>query len=263
MTPRIGMLVTGMLLLVVLYWMPAKLVWPWIRSIRTRTQRRIDDATAEAIQPPPPVAEAIRQLGDAGLVRIGESKTHLPAGEAVAWHLRNPDGTVTADLLAYRERCAVGFSTMFEDESVVETSYPIGERFKTPVHVSDFTHEGIQAALDLHARNVKTFASRRQSPARTATSMQDILLGQRLYRERHFRRHVSRPLRRSVLMTFFLVLTLVVTLVALWQTNAALQTSPENLEPVVRQQWPLILVGGVSLAGFLLTLRSFLYHAGQ
>jgi hypothetical protein len=184
MTPLISVLAAGAITFGVLFWLPSKMILPWIRVIRTRKDRRVEDVTGEAVPPPIPVADAIRQLEEMGFERVGESKTYLSVGEPVTWHMLSRDDTVMAELVEYRERCAVAFSTMVGDEAIVETSDPIGERFRSRVHVSDFTRKGMQAAHDLHARNVKAFIGSRLHPAQLEGSMQAILLHDAIYREK-------------------------------------------------------------------------------
>jgi hypothetical protein len=139
--PLFAILITGIFTLGVLYWLPSKMIWPWIRAIRTRTDRRIEDVTGQAVQPPAPVADAVRQLEEMQFERVGESKIYLPMGEVVSWYLLGHDGTIMAEVVEYRDTYAVAFTTVFDDESVVETSYFIGERFDTPTYVSDFTRK--------------------------------------------------------------------------------------------------------------------------
>lgn len=263
MTLPISVLVAGVITLAVLFWLPSKIVLPWIRVIRTRNDRRVEDVTGQAVQPPALVADAIRHLEGMGFERVGESKTYLEFAEPVAWHMLSRDGTVMAELVEYRDRFAVAFSTMVGDEVIVETSCPIGERFKMRVHVSDFTREGVQAAYDLHARNLKAFVGSRLHPSQLERSMEAVLLHDAIYREKFYRRKLLRPLMRGVWLTLFLLLASGISLYVLWQINAALQTSAESLAQAARQLTPLVCAGGVSLVGFFVMLRIFLYHAGQ
>jgi hypothetical protein len=263
MTPFFSILVAGVITVGVLLWMPSKLIWPWIRVIRTRTDQRIEDMTAQAIRPPAPVADAIGQLQEMGFERVGESKTYLWLGAAVTWYVVSREGAIMAEVVEYGEGYAASFTTMLGDESVVETSYPIGERVKTPVHVSDFTRISLQAAHDLHTGNVETFSGRRLSPSRHIDSMESVLLLEGVYREKHYQRKLLRPLMRGVWLTLFLLVPAGISLYVLWRINFTLQTSTDNLQQVARQLGPFVLVGGLSLAGFFAMFRKFLHHAGQ
>jgi hypothetical protein len=263
MTLSISVLVAGVITLGVLFWLPAKVVLPWVRAIRERNDRRVEDVSGEAIPPPALVAENIRQLEEMGFERVGELKTYLEFAEPVAWHMLSRDGTVMAELVEYRDRIAVAFSTMVGDEAIVETSCPIGERFKTRSHVSGFTRAGLQAAHDLHARNVKAFIGSRLRPSQLERSMEAVLLHDAIYREKFYRRKLLRPLMRGVWLTLFLLVASGISLYVLWRLNLALQTSAESLAQVAHQLTPLVCAGGVSLVGFFVMLRVFLYHAGQ
>jgi hypothetical protein len=263
MTLFIGVLAADIITLGALFWLPAKVVLPWVRAIRERNDRRVEDVSGEAIPPHALVADAIRQLEGMGFERVGEAKTYLEFAEPVAWHMLSRDGTVMAELVEYRDRFAVAFSTMVGDDAVVETSCPIGERFKTRVHVSDFTHTGMQAAYDMHVRNLKAFVGSRLHPSEFERSMEAVLLHDAIYREKFYRRKLLRPLMRGVWLTLFLLIASVISLYVLWQLNVALRTSAESLAQVARQLAPLVAAGGVSLVGFFVMLRVFLYHAGQ
>lgn len=125
------------------------LVTSW-RIYRGAVDRRVVDITAQnrpVHERALPMHSGLLQLG---FRRLGETDTPLPGRrESLTWVYINGDASITAELVAINV-IAVQFNTVFADQAVLETSFPIGENMQRENYRSVKGDGGISATLDQH-----------------------------------------------------------------------------------------------------------------
>ncbi len=239
MPDLIDVVIIGALLILILP--SARSALRWARSMANPTARRVEDISGYAPPMPDAVAEAARWLEAQGFRPLGVSRTYMAGGEGLTWHLASADGTITAEVVPFGQRGMMAqLTTTLEDDSVVETSCPVGERIRTTGFRSSFAPD-LEKAYELHLREREEFLSHAVSAPRRVTTMEQVLQADHVYREKHFRRKFAPGLRRS---TFQLVALLTAMLAIVLPVFGA---APED--PLLF----LLLIVGVGAAGILIT----------
>ncbi|GAB4481360.1 MAG: hypothetical protein Kow00124_29050 [Anaerolineae bacterium] len=239
MPDLIDLLIIGALLILILP--SARSALRWARSMANPTARRVEDISGYAPPMSEGIAEAVRWLETQGFRLLGVSKTYIDRGEGLTWHLTSADGTITAEVVPFGQRGMMAqFTTTLEDDSVVETSCPVGERIRTATFRSSFAPD-LEKAYDLHLREREEFLRHALSAPRRVTTMEQVLRDDRVYREKHFRRKFAPGLRRS---TFQLVALLTAILAVVLPMFGI---APEN--PLLF----LLIIAGIGAAGIAIT----------
>jgi hypothetical protein len=126
--------------------------------------------------------------------RLGETRTQLPFGEpGVTWVLIDPQATVVAEVVESDPNAMLLFSTAYNDEAVVETAYPTGERVKTANFRSHTITTSVQDAYVYHREQVADFSTEHGHPSRIE-HMASYLRCDAVYRLRYARRRLRRYL---------------------------------------------------------------------
>jgi hypothetical protein len=240
-----------------------RMIAPWLDSMRNAEKRGVEPL-AEGENPPlnDMVRRAIAAVEALGFSSLGTSKTVVRTVAGYTYHLISADRAIHAEVIHYMDGAAVSFTTMLEDGSVVETSTPIGENFRTADLWSDWTRGGLQAAYALHRQNMAAFLSSRMSKPWLFQSLTKIADRERLYRARHFRRKLRPGLIRSVRLALSLALTIFSALVFMIGTNFATSES-DYLTVALRITGGALIVGGVSLLVMFYSLWQTIHHAGR
>lgn len=130
-------------------------------------------------------------LQSASFERLGE--TVLGHNE-ITWCFHNPDYTITAEVVKQPNFEGVGFTTLFENKVVLETSFPIGEHFDTLSHYHRFSEQSPLAAFELHMQTIRLLQTTHGNP-KTMETIQAFLDHEGFYREHYilgkYRRKIS------------------------------------------------------------------------
>ena len=104
-----------------------KWVYVWLASIVKKNLPQVVDVTSSDINMPGTVQYAARMLDELGFQQFAITETHLPTLEqtGITWLFINSDKDVSAEVIRYKDGAAVQFSTWYNDDSLVETSYLI------------------------------------------------------------------------------------------------------------------------------------------
>ncbi|MBN1284913.1 MAG: hypothetical protein JXB47_05925 [Anaerolineae bacterium] len=154
----------------------------------------------------------VDQLTPLGFTRLGETATDLPGHPGqITWYFMSADGTITTEVVSLamlgKERGIVQFTTVFSDESVLETSYPIGDNLDYPDFYSRKNDESVAAAYEMHRRTAGELQIKHGAP-RTVKSMTELLSWAALHRERHVRRKLRPPLMTQLKLSGWFLYTI-------------------------------------------------------
>lgn len=181
-----------------------------------------------------------------GFTLLGQVRVNIPgvqAGDSRVF--------VSSDKLTHAEVTEVmadmvGFTTVYADHAVVETSFPMGERIDTPTFRSHTISSDIERAYLYHLQQVADFSKPHGIPRRLE-SMNDYLYWDIVYRERY----VWQKFRRNFWMGVIKVLALIYVLVA---TGIVLGSgAPHDRMTPYTQLFPLLnLITPVALVTYVL-----------
>jgi hypothetical protein len=157
----------------------------------TVRNRRSEDASVEQIEPLAPAQPLVAALTGLGFRRLGEARTRLalPGGTGIAWVLVDPEGTTQAEVVASPPLLAL--TSVYADEAVVETGYPLGEQIDTPSFRSHTVAGSVEAAYRHHLEQAADFGAAHGAPQRIA-SMAGYFRWDRSYRLHHAQRKMRR-----------------------------------------------------------------------
>lgn len=232
-----------------------KLVWPWLDSMRNAEKRRVEDVSGTLDPPPDAVGEVLGKLSRLGFTRLGEEKTYVGSlGEAVSWHMVDGTQTIAAEIAPYKKDAIAQFSTMLTDDTVVTTSYRIGESFSTPRYLAATCRTSIEDTLALHRTNLEAFLQRHPGTLRTVSGLADLMEIERIYRARHFRRYLRPPLVRSLLMVIAMNIAVAGAIISYYMVRNSPPFSPLIV--------PVMVVGFIALIVMFVFYARIMRHAG-
>jgi hypothetical protein len=240
-----------------------RLIAPWLDSMRNAEKRGIEPL-AEGEQAPVnnAIQHTIASLEELGFTSLGPSRTQVGKVTGYTHHLMSSDGAIHAEVIAYFEVTAVCFTTMLQDESVLETSTPIGEKIRTPELRTDWTRMGLHAAYEVHRENMQSFIASRMSRPWTTTSLADVAEREKRYRARHFRRKLRPGLMRSVWLVLTMTLAVGCAIAAMISTRFIDIDDPFR-SPGMWIATVAIAVGVPSLMAMFFFLWRVTHHAGR
>ncbi|GEM_PF-4652830 len=171
-------------------------------------KRRSEDISAQELPVPPELKHAISALSDLGYSRLGEVQVKIPGGQTARSRIY-----VSADKRIFTEltesRIAL-FASVFRDDAVVETGFPVGENFNTKNFRSHTVSTDIEKACHHQLQEIKAFRKPHGVPRKIET-MEDYLAWEAMYREKH----VGRKMRRHTWLGFLQTAALGVGIAAL------------------------------------------------
>ena len=180
----------GVLLTLFFGWLGWRIVQTYIGV----PKRRPVDVTHLHTPPSPQIQPTVDTLAKLDFKRLGETRTQLPFGEpGVTWVLIDPQATVVAEVVESDPNAMLLFSTAYNDEAVVETAYPTGERVKTANFRSHTITTSVQDAYVYHREQVADFSTEHGHPSRIE-HMASYLRCDAVYRLRYARRRLRRYL---------------------------------------------------------------------
>jgi hypothetical protein len=189
--------------------------WAMWRIYAGIRHRRLQDGSSFAPPAPPEVAALATRLGSVGFERIGERTLVLPDGvRRFEWDLVDMTSTTYVAVVPFRASGRMVCYSAFADGAFVETAYPIGTQVRRPDLVADVVTSSPEDAVVAH-RRLLSEASSAHGPALSNRSMQDLLLRDATYRERHGGATMRRRMYVTVMMSGLVVLATASVLVRL------------------------------------------------
>jgi hypothetical protein len=138
---------------------------------RGAKNRRSVDGSSLQLAPPAETKEMITALNSLEFHRLGELPVKLPENKVVTvWVLVNSDDTIQAETVYDR----ISFSSFFQEDVLLVTDYPTGERIEIPRYQSHFVAASINDAYRHHLEQLELFTRKYGTP-HTIQSMHDYL----------------------------------------------------------------------------------------
>lgn len=167
--------------------------------------RRDEDVTLENHQPTRNAALLINQLTELGFTRLGETRSPLHQNP-ITWILSNPDHTDLVEVVDLQDKlpAMLQFTTVFANEAVLETMYPIGENKDFPQHRFRFNSVSVQSAYEQHTLDRFRLESQHGAP-RSIRSLVEYLNWDMRYRELYGRNKLRGSEIRSLMYSLFIL----------------------------------------------------------
>lgn len=232
-------LLLGLVAIFIITWFLIDIGWRgWVGCLTTLgvKKRELKDVSDLHLDPPPKTRENIAFLESMGFQRLGEAQASLPFRKSVNyWVLvdsANHSQAIT--VLGW-----VSFSTIFENNIIVETDFPYGEIVDTPHYQSHTITTSIKDALQYHQQQTNKFSQTYGSP-RPTKDMVDYFQWETIARKDYsflkFRKHLWLSIIR--LITFIYGVIIITGLPIAYR--ARLSFLPPNL---IYEQIELIIIG--------------------
>ncbi|MGB7537684.1 MAG: hypothetical protein WBM17_04025 [Anaerolineales bacterium] len=158
-------------------------------------KRRSENVSNEDLPVAPELKHAVDSLSKLGFSRLGEVRVKIPGGQSAGSRLFiSKDKRVFAELTESR---ILLFTTVFPDDGVVETGFPVGENFNTRNFQSHTVTTDIEQAYNHQLQQIKAFRKPHGVP-RKITTMPEYLAWDAMYRKKH----VARKMRRHTWFGF-------------------------------------------------------------
>jgi hypothetical protein len=164
--------------------------------------RRPIDVSYLRLTPPANFDKTINTLSDLGFIRLGEASVSINGSQTNAWLFVSTDKLITAEVIVSAP-IFISFTTIYNNTSVVETSFPVGETIETPFFISHTIKSSIEKAYFHQKQQILNFSNVHGSPC-NIENMHDYLRWDVVYRENH----VSRKFRRFTLSGIVYILLL-------------------------------------------------------
>lgn len=158
-------------------------------------KRRSEDISAQELPVPPELKYAIETLAKLGFSRLGEVQVKIPGGRTAGSRLfMSKNKKVFAELTESR---IVLFNSVFPDDAVVETGFPVGENFNSRNFQSHTITTDIEQAYKHQLKLIEAFQKTHGTPRKIQT-MQAYLDWEAMYRKKH----VGRKMRRHTVLGY-------------------------------------------------------------
>jgi hypothetical protein len=222
---------------------------------------QVVDVTSSDIDTPKPIQDAAKTLEELGFQQFAISETHLPALDKVGltWLFTNSERDVSAEVVEHKNRSAVQFSTWYDDDTLVETSYPFGENINTKKFRSHFTRISIAEAYQLHRDQMQKFTAQTFRVPMPTRSIDIFIERERTYHTKHkpikYRSPILRGIGSTVSITIVWMMALVV--IAIY---AIPEIHVENPKLIYQIAAAII---GLSGSAYVYLMKKNEYHAGE
>jgi hypothetical protein len=158
-------------------------------------KRRSEDVSARELPVPPESKYAIDALSKMGFSRLGEVQVKIPGGRTAGSRIFvSKNKKVFAELTESR---IVLFNSVFPDDAVMETGFPVGENFNSKNFRSHTVTADIGQAYKHQLAQVEAFQKAHGTPRKIQT-MKAYLDWETMYRKKH----VGRKMRRHTLLGY-------------------------------------------------------------
>ncbi|MBZ0320982.1 MAG: hypothetical protein K8L91_31495 [Anaerolineae bacterium] len=177
------------------------------KLVNEAEDRRDEDVTLENYQPTRNAALLINQLAELGFTRLGETRSPLKGHKnPITWILSNPDHTDFAEVIDLQGKlpAMLQFTTVFANEAVLETAYPIGENKDFPQHRFRFNSVSVPSAYEQHSLDRFRLESQHGAP-RPFRTMVEHLAWEGRYRELYGRNKLRGSEIRSLMYSLFIL----------------------------------------------------------
>jgi hypothetical protein len=159
-------------------------------------KRRSMDVSGQEIPVPPELKYTIEALAKLGFKRLGEVQVELPGKRTSFSRLFvSKDQKVFVDLAESR---ILLFTSVFKDDAVVETGFPVGENISGKNFQSHTVTTGMEPALRHQRAQLEAFG-KTHGPVRKIKTIPDYQVWEAMYR----RRYITRKMLRHTILGFF------------------------------------------------------------
>jgi hypothetical protein len=222
--------------LFLILWNRGRVGWTILLISLGARKRRSEDVSDKKPAPMPELEPTIAALSALGFTRLGEVQVKIPGGQTAGSRVFiSSDKTVFAELT---ETQVVVFTTVFTDDAVLETGFPVGETIETRNFRSHTVTTGLEKAYQYHRRQIETFG-KAHGVARPVGTMQDYLAWDAMYR----RRYVSRKMQRHTWLGLLEVWAFTCGLLALLMAVVYwLGTDLSTIDPMITIALYLIII---------------------
>jgi hypothetical protein len=156
---------------------------------------------------PPETDDTFLTLEAIGFKQLGQIAIHDPTFSPqpkIRWILVNADKTVIAELAVQASITTIRFRSVYQDDMLIETCYPIGDHIVRPYHRSRRVLRNLETAWHKHQQAMTELTAVHGS-AFQFNSMPDVLDFEVMYRGHHLKRRLRAELSKELLMTIYLL----------------------------------------------------------
>lgn len=178
--------VLGMFIFTIPYYWAVHQAFDMVNGI---TKRRDEDVSAENHQPSRKADALIGELIKLGFARLGEARSQLRGQQDnISFLLNSPEATDFVEVadLGGKLPAMLQFTSVFADEAVLETLYPLGANKDFPQHRIRVNSVSVKSAYDQHSLDRFRLESQHGAP-RTFPTMAEYLAWDGRYRELYAR----------------------------------------------------------------------------
>lgn len=184
----------------------------WVSGLTIKKPPLMVDATGTDFHVPTPVQVAARELEELGFQQDVVLEVHLPEHQTI-WYYVNSAKDIFIEVIEYEDKATLLFSTWYDDNGVVETGYPIGENFDTPIFCSHFTKKSISDAYHLHQQQMDKFTAKKSRVPMPVSSLNTYIEFKAKYQVTHkptkFRHGLARGLGLFISTNILIAFTLI------------------------------------------------------
>lgn len=175
-------------------------------SMKNINSRRVSNITSKNVPIPADKQYMWKGLRELGFSRLCETYEETGFGTShVNRYFYLPPYKTTA--VINDQVSILGFFSFFWDDTVLQTTFPFGENIDALNFRSRFTDESIEAAFQLHIKELEDFENRHGSPA-LVENIGQILHWLRVYDQKHSAKVIQKEIRFFLIETFALGLLL-------------------------------------------------------
>ena len=175
----------------------------------------------------------------------------------MAWHFNNSEKGIRAELIEYQ--AAVEFTTHYDDNTIVETSYPIGENFNIGTYHCRFSRKSISDAYQIHQEQMRKVTAKNFRVPRPISSIDEFIMDYRIHRARFGRykflpgllRGIGKYIVGSTLVGLILVMFTIVVI-------PDLHISAPTLIIVI-----VTIIAGLAVPAYIYSMGKSSYHRGE
>ena len=216
-------------------------------------KRRAVDISNLGIYPPAKLHPTVDSLSKLGFRRLGEVSVKFLGIPKTGWIFISPNALVQAVVTEIAPQM-VTFSTIYDDNAVVETGFPFGENIDTPYYRSHTVTSDLEKAYARHTDNVSEFNKNHGVP-RKLEFVEDYLSWDTLFREQYGLRKFSHFIWIGILeilaLGYGFITTLVVAVSAIYRGNLTSVKLYDHLLILLKVLSPAVILGLILSLVFL------------
>ena len=160
------------------------------------SKRRPVDISHLQIRPSDKLQTTIAALLKLGFSRLGELRLKISGQALDGWIFVSIDKSILTEVTEVSPKMVL-FTTVYIDDAVVETGFPVGEKIETSNYRSHTIISSIEEAYSHHLKQIADFGQRHGIPRKIET-INDYLYWDTVFRKKYVWRKMSRQAWLSV-----------------------------------------------------------------